>query len=46
VTLARGGGEAVQPLDLLQAVLDTVGCRVLLDARVTCACCSLVAIGG
>ena len=32
VTLASGRGEVVESLDLLWAQLDTVGCRVLLDA--------------
>jgi hypothetical protein len=32
VALAGGQGEIVQPCDLLRAQLDSVGCRVLLDA--------------
>ena len=32
VALAGGGGEIVEPLDLLRAQLDAVGGRVLLDA--------------
>jgi hypothetical protein len=32
VALAGGWGEVVQACDLLRAQLDSVGCRVLLDA--------------
>jgi hypothetical protein len=32
MALAGGRGELVQPCGLLRAQLDTVGCRVLLDA--------------
>jgi hypothetical protein len=32
VAIAGGRGEIVEPLDLLHAQLDAVGCRVLLDA--------------
>jgi len=33
VALAGGRGEIVQLCDLLDAQLDSVGCRVLLDTR-------------